>query len=275
MFLIFVAASFAVLPKLGVTPGAGNFWEVARAKIWTGVALEGQSQFTILHVIFFTWVANAAMHLGMSDLTILRYAKKWTYGFASAMGMFLGHYVAWIASGILYAAAHSAAPGVVAYEAIGISGAVAVVIAGWTTANPTLYRAGMALQVASGWSRWKVTMMAGLVTTLAALFPALVMRLLDFVALYGLILVPMGAVIFADFYLLPKMGLHDYYADLKGIQFNRAAGYTWFFMLAVALIGNLYLKIDLFFLPVPIWIFSLLVYILFSKIYQTSKPVLV
>jgi len=274
MFLIFVAAAIAVLPKLGVTPGAGNFWEVARAKIWTGVAIEGQSQFTIWHVIFFTWVANAAMHLGMSDLTILRYAKKWTYGFASAMGMFLGHYVAWIASGMLYAAAHSAAPGVVAYEAIGLSGALAVIIAGWTTANPTLYRAGMALQVASGWSRWKVTLIAGLLTTLAALFPALVMRLLDFVALYGLILVPMGAVIFADFYLLPKMGLHDYYADGKGIYFNRAAGFTWFLMLALALVGNLYFKIDLFFLPVPIWLLSLLVYILFSKIYQTSKTVL-
>jgi len=274
MFLIFVAAAIAVFPKLGVVPGAGNFWEVARTKIWTGVAIAGQSQFTIWHVIFFTWLANAAMHLGMSDLTILRYAKKWQYGFTSAVGMFLGHYVAWIASGILYAAAHSDAPGVVAYEAIGLSGALAVVIAGWTTANPTLYRAGMALQVASGWSRWKVTLVAGLVTTVAALFPALVMRLLDFVALYGLILVPMGAVIFADFYLLPKLGLQDYYAERKGIQFNRAAGFTWFLLLAVALAGNLYLKIDLFFLPVPIWILSLLVYILFSKIRQTSKTVL-
>ena len=46
--------------------------------------------------------------LGISDLTILRCAKKWTYGFASAAGMFLRHQVAWIASGILYAASHSA-----------------------------------------------------------------------------------------------------------------------------------------------------------------------
>ncbi len=44
----------------------------------------------ILHLL----PANAAMHLGMSDLTILRYAKKWQYGFSSAVGMFLGHYVA-------------------------------------------------------------------------------------------------------------------------------------------------------------------------------------
>ncbi len=273
MFLVFVVAAIAVLPKLGVMPGGEGFWEVARTKIWTGIAREGQSQFTIWHVIFFTWVANAAMHLGMSDLTILRYAKKWQYGFASAVGMFLGHYVAWLASGILYSAAHSAAPGVVAWEAVGLTGAVAVVIAGWTTANPTLYRAGMALQVASGWSRWKVTLVAGLVTTLAALFPALVMRLLDFVAIYGLILVPMGAVIFADYYLIPRWKLQPFYAEKKGIGFNGAAGATWLVMLGLALLGNLYFKIDLFFLPVPVWILSLFVYIAFSKWYQKElKP---
>ncbi|NOY38238.1 MAG: hypothetical protein GXO83_11785 [Chlorobi bacterium] len=265
MFLVFVVAAIAVLPKLGVMPDGAGFWEVARTKIWTGIAKTGQSQFTIWHVIFFTWLANAAMHLGMSDLTILRYAKKWQYGFASAVGMFMGHYVAWIASGILYAAAHSDAPGVVAWEAAGLTGAVAVVIAGWTTANPTLYRAGMALQVASGWSRWKVTLVAGLVTTLAALFPALVMRLLDFVALYGLILVPMGAVIFADYYLIPYLNLQPYYAEKTGINFNIAAGATWLIMLGVALLGNLYFKIDLFFLPVPVWIISLLVYLALSK----------
>lgn len=268
MFLIFVTAAIAVLPKLGVTPGSGNFWEVARESIWTGVAKEGQSQFTFWHVVFFSWVANAAMHLGMSDLTILRYAKKWQYGFSSAVGMFLGHYVAWIASGILYAAASSDAPGVVAYEAIGIAGAICVVIAGWTTANPTLYRAGMALQVASGWSRWKVTLLAGAITTTAAMFPALVMKLLDFVAIYGLLLVPMGAVVLADFYLIPKIGLQAFYAEKKKIDFNIAAGATWFFMLALALSLRIFLNVEVFFLPAPIWVLSLGAYLLFSKLYQ-------
>jgi hypothetical protein len=217
--------------------------------------------------MFFIFV-TAAMHLGMSDLTILRYAKKWQYGFSSAVGMFLGHYVAWIASGILYAAIRSAVPGVTAYEAIGLAGAICVVIAGWTTANPTLYRAGMALQVASGWSRWKVTLIAGLVTTTAALFPALVMKLLDFVALYGLVLIPMGSVVFADFFLILKLGLEEYYAEFKGIQFNWAAGATWFLMLALALAMNLGFNVELYFLPIPVWIVSVGVYLLFSKIYQ-------
>lgn len=270
MFFIFVTAAIAVLPRLGIEPGSGNFWQVAGDKIWTGVAEEGQSQFTMWHVIFFTWLANAAMHLGMSDLTIFRYAKKWQYGFASAVGMFLGHYVAWIASGILYAAIKSAAPGVTAYEAIGLAGAICVVIAGWTTANPTLYRAGMALQVASGWSRWKVTLVAGLVTTTAALFPAFVMKLLDFVALYGLILIPMGGVIFADYYLLERWGLKAYFAEKQNLLFNWAAGATWFLMLAIALIMNMVYDVELYFLPVPVWIMSIIVYLLFSRVYQKN-----
>lgn len=271
MFLIFVAAAITVLPKLGVEYGSGNIMEVARERIWTGVAVPGQSQFTIWHVIFFSWLANAAMHLGMSDLTILRYAKKWTYGFASAVGMFLGHYVAWIASGILYAAASSDAPGVVAYQAIGIAGAVCVIIAGWTTANPTLYRAGLALQVASpNWQRWKVTLFAGLITTIAALFPALVMKLLDFVALYGLLLIPMGGVIFADYYILPKIGLQDFYAEKKGISFNLAAGLTWFILLIAAFIVGRIVGVEIYFLPVPTWILSIILYVLLSKIFQKN-----
>jgi hypothetical protein len=39
---------------------------------------------------------------------------------------------------VLYAAATSDAPGEVAYQAIGIAGALCVIVAGWTTANSTL-----------------------------------------------------------------------------------------------------------------------------------------
>lgn len=272
MFLIFVAAAVATFPKLGIETDMSNFWQVAREKIWVGVAKEGQAQFTIWHVIFFTWLANAAMHLGMADLSILRYAKKWSYGFASAVGMFLGHYIAWIASGVLYAAATSDAPGPVAYQAAGLAGAICVVIAGWTTANPTLYRAGLALQVASpNWKRWKVTLLAGLITTAAALFPALVMKLLDFVALYGLILVPMGAVIFADYYLLPKFNLSKYYAEKIGTTFSMAAGLTWFLMLALALLLNLSFGVQVFFLSPPIWIMSLILFIVLSALFQRKS----
>lgn len=92
-FLVFVAAGLAVLPQLGCT-SFSDFWHVANEKIWTGVPMEGQSKFTFWHIMFFSWFCNMAMHIGMADLSILRYARKWYYGYASAFGMFLGHYVA-------------------------------------------------------------------------------------------------------------------------------------------------------------------------------------
>ncbi|MFC1693097.1 purine-cytosine permease family protein [Candidatus Latescibacterota bacterium] len=264
-FLVIVAAGLAVLPQLGCS-SISDFWRVANEKIWTGVPLEGQSKFTFWHIMFFAWFANMAMHIGMADLSILRYARKWYYSFASAFGMFLGHYIAWVCSGILCAAAMGkVAPGPIAYLGAGVSGAACVVIAGWTTANPTLYRAGLALQAASpDWKRWKVTLAAGIITTIAACFPALVMKLLDFVALYGLILMPMGAIIFADFWILPRLGLKSNFAEVTNTAFNWSAGITWIATLVVALV----LPLEIFFKGLPGWFIALISYIVLSKIFQ-------
>ena len=211
MFLVFIASALAVLPKLGCN-SFGDFWRVANEKIWTGIPLEGQSKFSIAHVIFFSWFCNMSMHIGMADMSILRYAKNWKYGFASACGMFLGHYIAWISSGILCVAALGViAPGPVAYLGAGLAGAVAVVITAWTTANPTLYRAGLALQVITpNWKRWKVTLAAGVLTSIAACFPGFIMKFLEFLAIQGLIMMPIGVIIITDFWVLPKLGLKSY-----------------------------------------------------------------
>ena len=267
MILVFLASVLAVLPQLGCT-SFSDFWRVASEKIWTGLPVEGQSKFTFWHVMFFAWFCNMAMHIGMADMSILRYARKWYYGFASAFGMFLGHYVAWICSGILCAAASgTVAPGPIAYMGAGVAGAACVVIAGWTTANPTLYRAGLALQVATpDWKRWKVTLAAGSVTTIAACFPALVMKLLDFVALYGLILMPMGAIIFTDFWIFPRLGLKRNFATLTGAKFNWPAGITWVVTLALSFL----IQLEIFFKGLPGWFIAVVLYTLLSAVYQKS-----
>lgn len=277
MIMIFIAAAVGVLPRLGINSIA-DFWPVAESTIWTGEPLIGQSKFTFWHVMFFAWFCNMAMHIGMADMSLLRYAKKWQYGFSSASGVFLGHYIAWIASGILYSLflletenSLVFAPGPIAYEAAGIAGAICVVIAGWTTANPTLYRAGLAIQsINPKWKTWKVTLFVGLFTTIAACFPALVMRLLEFVALYGLILMPVGAVIFIDVYVLAKIGLKSNYAEYKNSNFNPAVAWTWFITLAICLLLNLVMDIEIFFLGLPGWFIAVGAYILFSKMIQ--KP---
>jgi purine-cytosine permease-like protein len=224
--------------------------------------------------MFFAWFCNMAMHIGMADMSILRYAKKWTAGFASAAGVFVGHFLAWMASGILYAVylqqnAGEFAPGPISFYAAGFAGAACVVIAGWTTANPTIYRAGLAIQaMMPKTTTWKVTLVVGLVTTIAACFPALVMKLLDFVALYGLVLMPMGAIIFADFYLAKKMGFLSNYAEKARSGFNIAAALTWVLTLSVCLGLNIFANVEIFFLGLPGWFIAVLLYVIFSKVLQ-------
>lgn len=275
MILIFLAAAISVLPELGVT-GLKDFWPTAESKIWTGVPLEGQSKFTFWHILFFAWFCNMAMHIGMADLSIFRYAKDWKAGFTSIGGMMVGHYVAWIASGILYAVflqqsqnSLEFAPGPIAYYAVGIAGAACVIIAGWTTANPTIYRAGLAVQAIIPRSKtWKVTLIVGVLTTAAACFPALVMKLLDFVALYGLILMPMGAIIFIDFYIFPKIGLTREFALNRGTSLNWAAATTWVLTLALCIFINYYFGIEIFFLGLPGWFIAVVIYIVMSYLIQ-------
>lgn len=277
MIMIFVAAAVGVLPQLGVT-SMGEFWQVAQNTIWTGVPLEGQSKFTFWHIVFFAWFCNMAMHIGMADLSLLRYAKKWQYGFSSVSGVFLGHYIAWIASGILYSLflmnvsnTGSFSPGPIAYGAAGIAGATCVFIAGLTTANPTLYRAGLAIQsINPKWKTWKVTLCVGVFTTVVATFPALVMRLLDFVALYGLILMPVGAVIFIDVYVLERFGLKRNYAELTSTSFNWSVGITWLVTLALCLTLNLAVGVEIFFLGLPGWFIAVIIYLICSKIFQVD-----
>jgi len=211
----------------------------------------------------------------MSDLSVFRYAKKSWYAVASAAGMYVGHFMAWICASILYAyqlhqdpTYTDVLPGPLAYRAAGLAGLLCVIIAGWTTANPTIYRAGLAFQaIVPRTSRFKVTLITGGVATLAGLFPAIAMKLLGFVALYGMLLMPMGAVIFVDFWLIKKFGLQSNYAQVSRKTFNWAAGLTWFLTLGTCWL--LVTKgIQIYFVSLPGWFVAAVLYIVLSAFYQ-------
>ena len=148
MILMFVAGALALLPALTMnTPGAapirslGDFWRLAQDVIWTGQAPPGQERITFWQVAAFAWICNLAVHAGLSDMALFRFARHWGYGLYSGVGMFLGHYLAWICAGIMGAAAakllHAELSvydallkidaGEMAYTALGVSGILAVI----------------------------------------------------------------------------------------------------------------------------------------------------
>jgi len=276
MVLVFIAYGIIGARQLGID-SVSTFWPKAQELIWTGgLPLAGRAKFTFWHVMFFAWFCNMAMHIGMADLSVFRYARKSWYAVGSAAGMYLGHFVAWLAASILYAQQLHATPGntdvlpgPLAYNAAGIAGVLCVIVAGWTTANPTIYRAGLAFQAISpSSSRYRVTLFTGGVATLAGMFPAIAMKLLDFVALYGLVLMPMGAVVFVDFWLAKRCGFRSNYADVSGTDVNWAAGLAWVLTLggclAVVNMGGS----QIYFVGLPGWFAAAALYIVLSRLLQ-------
>ncbi len=280
MVLIFLACGVVALKGLGVASFA-DFWNIF------GEGREpfpGQIKYTFWHVVMWSWFCNAAMHIGMSDLSVFRYAKKASSGWTTAAGMYVGHYLAWICACLLYALyirsgdaqvmlaageAPPVAPGPMAYQAVGIAGLICVVVAGWTTANPTIYRAGLAFQaIAPKLSTARVTMIAGAVATVAGLFPAFAMQLLGFVALYGFILAPIGAIIVFDHYFAGRAGIIQNYAEKSGINFNVSVLLAWLISMAVFYSISAFGGVFLSFLTLPAWLACGALYLIFSKFLQ-------
>jgi purine-cytosine permease-like protein len=279
LVLVFVAFGIIGLRQLGID-GVTGLWGKVQEVVWRGGApLPGQTKFTFWHVVFFAWFCNMAVHIGMADLSVLRYARRSWYAVAAASGMYLGHFIAWLAASILYAvqlhanpAATDVLPGPMAYRACGLAGVACVIIAGWTTANPTIYRAGLAFQaIAPRSSRYRVTLLTGALATVAGMFPAIAMKLLDFVALYGLVLMPMGAVVFVDFWLSKRLRFHANYAEASGISFNWAAGLAWVLTLAAALAAVNLGSLQIFFVGLPGWFLAACLYVTLSWLIQSKE----
>ena len=273
MILMFIIGAVISLPVLVAQPDSisqisnlNDLYTLAESYIW----VESQSDIGLMHVAAFAWVANLSMHGSLGDLTLLRYAKRSHYGYYSSLGMFIGHYLAWICAGVMGAAAGlllnqnvtQLDAGEVAFQTLGLVGILAVIIAGWTTSNPTIYRAGLAFQsINHKWNRKAVTLLTGIVTTIIACFPFVFTGLLDFVGVMGLMLSPVGAVIVTEHWIFPRLGLTRYWNSYKRNTTNYAAIISWLSALSLAMVLNYYFNIDLFFLVAPVWIWSTLCYL--------------
>lgn len=230
-------------------------------------------------VALFAWFCNSAMHIGMADLSVFRYAKKASSGWAATGGMFVGHYMAWIAAAFMLAAQIQATgstnpvPGPMAANVAGLAGIVCVIVAGWTTANPTIYRAGLAFQaMVPGSSRTAMTLVAGAVATIAGVFPAFAWKLLGFVGFYGTVLAPMGAVIFSDWYFAKKAGFRQFAAEGLGKSVNMAVALAWLIPVAIATYLIKVIEIPSWFCILPCWVATAILHVIFSKAMHKQTP---
>ena len=287
LFVIFLGGSFALFPELSnhvLGSTTLNSWQdfmtIGDTSIWTGTNASGEAGIGLMEVIGFAWAANSITHFGLIDMAIFRFAKRKRYGLLSGVGMFFGHYLAWISAGIMGAGAavllkttiSALDPGDVAYHALGWTGFVIVIIAGWTTANANLYRAGLAAQsIFVNQSRERATAIVGVVTVIIACFPFVFSQMLPLLTYAGLLVVPVGAIVFAEHMLFPKIGLTRYWAKYKNITRSVPAIASWAIGLLFGFGLNALDIISFYYLFIPTWFFTIILYTVLAKKYGANE----
>ncbi|MAK60249.1 MAG: nucleoside transporter [Ponticaulis sp.] len=292
MICMFLVGALALYPMLASAAGAtlpatslSEIWTVLSTQVYQPTPMEGafwgipNEAKSFWSIAAFAWVANLAMHGSLGDMTLLRFAKRKSYGWFSALGMFIGHFACWVFAGVMGAGAaytltsdiSQLDPGAVATTALGGAGVIAVIVAGWTTSNPTLYRAGLAFQSLNPkWSRGWVTLIVGVATMILACSPFVFSQLLGYVGWMGLTLSPVGAVIVAEHWLFKPLGLNRYWNSYRKSGLNLAAVIAWAAAFAVIVGFYFGLGIHQFFLLIPAWITATIVYILCAKAFGAA-----
>ena len=287
LFVMFTSGAMVLLPALSLDvldktlpAGWADFMTLGNQSIWTGINSDGAPGIGLVEVIGFGWAANTITHFGLIDMALLRFAKKKSYGYATSTGMMFGHYVAWIAAGIMGAGAAvilgksivELDPGDVAYYALGWSGFVIVIVAGWTTAITNLYRAGLAAQaIFFNHSRKKTTIVVGLVTIIIACFPFVFSQILPLLTYAGLLVVPVGAIVFAEHQIFPRIGFTRYWSSYRKLTFSMPAVASWALGLIFGFGLNALDVISFYYLFIPTWFFTILVYTLLAARYGAKE----
>ena len=287
LFVMFTSGAMVLLPALSldvlgktVPAGWADFITLGDQRIWTGISSDGAPGIGLVEVIGFGWAANTITHFGLVDMALLRFAKKKNYAYASSTGMMFGHYVAWIAAGIMGAGAAvilgksivELDPGDVAYYALGWSGFVIVIVAGWTTAITNLYRSGLAAQaIFYNHSRKLTTIVVGVVTVVIACFPFVFSQILPLLTYAGLLVVPVGAIVFAEHQLFPRIGYTRYWSSYRKLTFSMPAVASWGLGLVFGFGLQALDVISFFYLFIPTWFFTIVVYTLLASRYGAKQ----
>ncbi|WP_297691176.1 hypothetical protein [uncultured Eudoraea sp.] len=287
LFTMFTSGALVLLPALSLSvlekplPGSwSEFVDIGNLSIWTGINSDGESGIGLVEVIGFGWAANTITHFGLIDMALLRFAKKKSYGLATSTGMLFGHYIAWIAAGIMGAGAAvilgktivELDPGDVAYYALGWSGFVIVIVAGWTTAITNLYRAGLAAQaIFSSFSRRKTTMVVGIAMVIIACFPFVFSQILPLLTYAGLLVVPVGAIVFAEHQLFPRIGYTRYWSKYQDYLTSIPAVASWGLGLVFGFGLNFLDVMSFYYLFIPTWFFTIVLYTFLAGRYGAKK----
>lgn len=285
MIVLFVLGIICVLPQLVDVAGFGavnspmDLYRLLDQHIWVVPETGNATGLGMGHVIAFAIVCNLALHIGLNDMSVFRYAKSSKYGYISAMGMFVGHYFAWISAAIMGATAAALLnselslldSGEVAFAVLGYIGLLGVVIAGWTTANPVIYRVALSFNTLFPKESYKkMTYIMGSIIVVLACFPV-VQRAAEVINYTGLMVIGMGAVCVAEYYIFPKIGYTQYWNLYKKSDLNWAAMIAWGISLAFFVVMLFTNALQQNFWFIPTYLLALVSYIILAGCMGAKK----
>ncbi|MBQ0032308.1 MAG: cytosine permease [bacterium] len=284
MFFCGAAVGVPMLARLsgfGPVNGVAGFLDLLEKEVFSGAVPEGGIRLTWIHVAAFAWICGFVYHVGLNDMSIFRFARRSSYGWVGLFGMFLGHFFAWICAGVMGATAARILgtdlgrldSGAVTQTVLGAAGLFAVVIAGWTTATPNIYRAS--LSFATFFPRATLRQLSfgvGAVIAAVACFPG-VMRI-DMIATVAALLVPpVGAICLVEHWLFPRFGFVRHWTLYRGDRINVAGVLSWGVSAAFASVGTILGWMHPFFLPIPTFLVAGLGYLIFAPLLGARTPV--
>jgi hypothetical protein len=94
------------------------------------------------------------------------------------------------------------------------------------------------------------------------------MKLLYFVALYGFILAPVGAVIVFEHFFHKQAGIVQNYAEVANIKFNKSVLLAWGISFGIFYFISIQFNVFLSFVTLPAWLLCGVLFLILSKYTQ-------
>lgn len=279
MVLIFFVGALVSLPQIAKATGMSinslsDVWILFDNNVGIKSGMS-TGDFGLGHVICFAWANNLAWHIGLNDMGLFRFAKDYKYGYISAVGMFIGHFFAWTMAAFMGTTAASVLkitmaqldPGLTTNTVLGATGLCAVIVAGWTTANPTIYRCALSINsFLPKLTHKQSTYLVGIFMTVLACFP--IVQKIPYIALILCwATVGVGAICLVEELLFPKIGYTKYWSMYKEENVNIPAVITWGVSILFVIIMLKTGLLDRYFIFMPAWIISALLYTVLAGIF--------
>ncbi|MDO1499589.1 hypothetical protein Q2T40_05330 [Winogradskyella maritima] len=122
-------------------------------------------------------------------------------------------------------------------------------------------------------SRKKTTLAVGIVTIIIACFPFVFSQILPLLTYAGLIVVPVGGIVFAEHQIFPRVGYTRYWSLYQKLTFSTPAVASWALGLFFGFGLNALNVISFFYLFIPTWIFTILVYTFLAGRFGAKKRI--